>query len=249
LDDVELFAEMDRENRARKDLRPYEQGRTYVRALDNGLFPSARKMAEVLGIDHSNMSKVLTLARLPGVVIAAFPSPLDIQVHWGRALAQALQKDPDIVLSRAKEMQAATPKPSAKVVFDALISGRGTVPHPANSGRKRVSKFKGAGGQIGTFAVDGAKRHAAWIFSEISERTAGRIHDAIVSVLINDAIPKVGDGVLAPGARVKILHGTVKGREGKVMRDHGDGTYLVKCRGNTPAAIYYPAQLQVLGAA
>ena len=43
LDDRALFVEMDRENRARKDLSAWEQGMMYRRALQQGLFPSNRK--------------------------------------------------------------------------------------------------------------------------------------------------------------------------------------------------------------
>ena len=79
LDDKHLFIEMDRENRQRKDLRPYEVGVMYAKALDEGLFPSARKLAEEVGIDHSQLSKALSLARLPLDVLNAFRTPLDLQ--------------------------------------------------------------------------------------------------------------------------------------------------------------------------
>ena len=65
LDEKKLFIEMDRENRQRKDLRPYEVGAMYAKALDEGLFSSARKLAEEVGMDHSQLSKALNLARLP----------------------------------------------------------------------------------------------------------------------------------------------------------------------------------------
>lgn len=40
--DADLFCQMDRENRERSPLRPYEAGMKPVKALDEGLFPSAR---------------------------------------------------------------------------------------------------------------------------------------------------------------------------------------------------------------
>ena len=60
LDDATLFVEMDRENRQRKDLRPYEMGVMYAKALDSGLFPSARKLADAVGIDLSQLGKSLS---------------------------------------------------------------------------------------------------------------------------------------------------------------------------------------------
>lgn len=119
--DVELFAQMDRENRQRADLRPYEQGVMYARALDEGLFSSMRKMAETLGVDQSNASKAVALARLPSAVLSAFDSPLVVQFNWSAKLTQALRKDPDLVLSRAGEISKQIPKPSASAVFSRLV--------------------------------------------------------------------------------------------------------------------------------
>jgi len=107
LDDRELFETMERENRARKNLSAWEQGRTYRRALDEGLYPSQRRLSEALGVDVSLVSKSLSLARLPDAVVEAFPSPLDIQFRWAQPLAEALQRDPDGVLARAQGLQEA----------------------------------------------------------------------------------------------------------------------------------------------
>ena len=49
LGDIEVFLSMERENRERADLSPYEQGQSYVSALDAGLFPSLRRLAEAVG--------------------------------------------------------------------------------------------------------------------------------------------------------------------------------------------------------
>ena len=50
LTEQELFEQMDRENRQRKDLTAYEQGEMYRHALDEGLYPSMRKLSESLGV-------------------------------------------------------------------------------------------------------------------------------------------------------------------------------------------------------
>lgn len=122
IDDAKLFAEMDRENRQRADLRPYEQGVMYARALDEGLFSSNRKLAEALGVDVGGVGKLIVLARLPSDLLDAFASPLDIKFDWGALLNSALQKNPDMVLSRARELAKASPKKSANEVFYALTS-------------------------------------------------------------------------------------------------------------------------------
>jgi ParB family chromosome partitioning protein len=84
---------MERENRGRKNLSAWEQGCMYRKALDEGLYPSLRKLAESVKVDVSLVSKSVSLARLPEAVVAAFPSPLDIQFRWAQPLAEALQKD------------------------------------------------------------------------------------------------------------------------------------------------------------
>jgi ParB family chromosome partitioning protein len=99
--DQALFQEMDRENRLREDLRPYEQGLMYKRALDDNLYPSLTKLADAIGAQKSNVSTAITIASLPDALLKAFPSPLDIQYRWGAPLADLFKTDPDLVLSRS----------------------------------------------------------------------------------------------------------------------------------------------------
>ena len=104
LDDKALFIEMDRENRQRADLRPYEQGVMYAYALDNAMFSSMRKMADEIGVKHPNISVAVAIARFPEPVLNAFESRLDIQFRWAAPLASAIEKDPDVVLALANEI-------------------------------------------------------------------------------------------------------------------------------------------------
>ncbi len=106
LDDRALFIEMDRENRQRADLRPYEQGLMYKRALDEGLFSSQNKLAEALGIEAGTASKAISLAKLPKNILDSFKSPLDIQFRWAVDLKAAYEKEPDVVLARADDIIA-----------------------------------------------------------------------------------------------------------------------------------------------
>lgn len=132
--DQGLFVEMDRENRSRKNLSPWEQGVMYLKALDEGLFPSQRKLADAVGIDLSALGKSLNLARLPSAVIQAFPSPLDIQYRWAKPLTDALAENEADVLSKAESLAKESNKGSAKAVFEHLVNrvpaGGGTVPLP-----------------------------------------------------------------------------------------------------------------------
>lgn len=118
--DQELFEAMERENRGRKNLSAWEQGCMYRKALDEGLYPSLRKLAESVKVDVSLVSKSVSLARLPEAVVLAFPSPLDIQFRWAQPLAEALQKDPDGVLQRAKRIKEEGRALAPVQVFDRL---------------------------------------------------------------------------------------------------------------------------------
>ena len=122
LDDRALFVEMERENRGRLDLSAYEQGKMYALALDSGLYPSIRQLALALDADHGNVSKALSLARLPDQVIAAFSSPLDLQFRWTSALNEAIQSAPEVVLKKARELASITPRPTSKDVFEQLVA-------------------------------------------------------------------------------------------------------------------------------
>lgn len=122
LDDRSLFVEMERENRERQDLSPWEQGVMYARALDQGLFASNRQLAAALGIDHSNVGKSLTLARLPEEVVAAFRSPLEIQLRWAPLLTRAIDGDREAVMRRAQALAHAPVKGAAKDVLSGLVA-------------------------------------------------------------------------------------------------------------------------------
>ena len=111
-------------------------------------------MAEEIGVDQSQLTKALNLAKLPVDVINAFPSPLDLQYRWSSDLVAAIQRDPDFVLERARETQSAIARPSAKDVFARLIEGRGTVPQSS----KEPVMLSGKG-----------KQKAALVFDSVNE--------------------------------------------------------------------------------
>jgi ParB family chromosome partitioning protein len=121
LDDTRLFEAMERENRGRKSLSAWEQGMMYRRALDGGLYPSQRRLAEALSVDVALVSKALALARLPDAVVAAFATPLDIQFRWAQPLAEALQKDPDGLVARARAIAAEPGPRPARSVMQRLV--------------------------------------------------------------------------------------------------------------------------------
>ena len=154
MDERGLFVEMDRENRSRANLSPWEQGCIYRRALEAGLFPSMRKLADAVGADHGNVVKALALANLPSEVIEAFSSPFDLQYRWSKPLADALAADPDGMIKRAVELAAMTPRLPPKDVFDRLIkapspeAGKGATIEVQVAGKPVASVVADAKGQI-----------------------------------------------------------------------------------------------------
>jgi ParB family chromosome partitioning protein len=145
LTDAELFTEMERENRERQDLSPWEQGQMYKRALDEGVFPSLRKLAAAIGAQAGNVSTAIQLAALPAEVVAAFPSPLALQFRWGAALKAALERNPEGVLAHARELAAVTPRLPAKEVLARLTgvqaAPRRDAPVPLLSGSRVVGSW------------------------------------------------------------------------------------------------------------
>jgi ParB family chromosome partitioning protein len=133
LTDQQLFVEMDRENRSRKNLTAWEQGVMYRRALETGLFTSKRALAGALGVDHSALSKAVVLAELPQQVVDAFPSPLELQFRWGQPLAAVFAADPSAVLQRAQNLMSRRGELSAKEIFDFLLGNPSVASEQANS--------------------------------------------------------------------------------------------------------------------
>ena len=128
LDSRAQWMEMERENRSRADLSPYEQGRHYKAALDEKLYLSIRQLAEAVRVDVSQASKVIHLAKLPAEVIAAFDSPNDIHVNWAPALRKAVERDTGDLIKRALEFAGrCDQRPTPKEIFEELVGIMATV--------------------------------------------------------------------------------------------------------------------------
>jgi ParB family transcriptional regulator, chromosome partitioning protein len=147
-DDQTLYVHMQRENRGRANLSAWEQGVSYHKALNEGLFPSARRLADQIGLDHSNVAKALRVAQLPQEIVGAFSTPIDIQFRWAVALDKAYQHDAEAVLSAARMLAGRLPRPTAAEVFRALTK---TVTVKGKTKTNEVSRtFSLAGGKKGS---------------------------------------------------------------------------------------------------
>lgn len=118
----------------------------YKDALESKLFSSQRQLAAALNVNLGNLNTALTLASLPAEVIAAFPSPFDLQFRWASLLAKALEENTAKVMTTAAEIAAMNPRPPAKVVLARLLGIDGSSAHPAQKrdftvGTKVVGSF------------------------------------------------------------------------------------------------------------
>lgn len=148
--DSRLFAAMDRENRERADLSPYEQGAMYRHALNENLYPSNRRLAEALGVSHTWVANVLAVADLPPPLIECFRSPLEIQPKHARAISAAYELDRKGVLRRAEKLRQAESEQGANAVVDALTK--------QSSSRPVLQEISVGGRRVGSWQRDGAGR-------------------------------------------------------------------------------------------
>jgi ParB family chromosome partitioning protein len=102
LDDEAAFRLADIENRARKDVSDLERARNYAEALKAHYGNHLTRMAERLRVSKGWLSKMLKVAAIPDVVIAAFASPADVQLKPAYALAQALELHGKAIANAAK---------------------------------------------------------------------------------------------------------------------------------------------------
>jgi ParB family chromosome partitioning protein len=170
LTDQELFLLMERENRERADLSAFEQGRSYIQALDEktGIFRSERQMAESVGVSRAWISKTLKVARLPQAIVDSFASPLEIKPAHAEAIDSAMKENEKAVLRRAEKLRQLPIKLSSSKVVAALIG--------LESEAKSPVKLKVEGKVVGQWHRDSHGR-------TIVTFDAGRFNDASIAKL------------------------------------------------------------------
>jgi ParB family chromosome partitioning protein len=138
LSDREAIIAMDIENRHRADLSPYERGLSYQRWLRSKQFGSQDEIAQTLKISPAQVSRLVKLARLPTVVVAAFESPMDIRESWGLELVDAWE-DRDkqrIIAERARQICARNERPNPPDIFTRLLAPAARGERGARGSRK-----------------------------------------------------------------------------------------------------------------
>lgn len=106
LTDEEAFRLADIENRDRADLTDYERARDYQQALDLYYGGKQKAMAARLEVSEAWLSRYLYLARLPQVVVDAWPRITDLKELHARTLRPLLNDAKDKVLDEAAVITA-----------------------------------------------------------------------------------------------------------------------------------------------
>ncbi|WP_076999589.1 ParB/RepB/Spo0J family partition protein [Variovorax sp. KK3] len=188
LDDRALVEEMDRENRGRADPSPWEQGMTYMRALERGVYPSNRQMAAALGVDISNLGKALSLARLPASVVEAFPTPQSIQLAWATELGRAFQEDEAGLVARSLALGPERGRLSAKAVFARLVSAATSLPAAAAGPTQASHALKIGDRKVGSVRFDALGRPAVRLSVALQQPQRDALLKAMQGFV--DALPR-----------------------------------------------------------
>ena len=132
LTDEEAFIVSDKENRDRKDISDYERAVDYLRALGIYYDGVQSRMAQIIGVDPSVLSRYLDVARLDPRVVAAVSDVREITRNQVRELKAVIEPGSKLaasqaaenrraVLERADELAALDVKRPAADVFRVLI--------------------------------------------------------------------------------------------------------------------------------
>lgn len=173
LSDEELFTLMDRENRQRADLTPYEQGVMWGKALDAGLFSSARQLAAHLGISHTQVNRCLDIAHLPDYVVQVFETPTELQHRWVKPIKDLMQSDPELLVERAQKIKALGKSLPAAKAFEMLTRTQTDEPKAPTISLKRDGKVigkisQGLDGEVSLSIRPGIMTQAA--FAKLQEQ-------------------------------------------------------------------------------
>ena len=142
LGDKQAFCLMERENRGRRELSPYEQAMSFSKVLNEGLFPSKRKLAEELRVSHTWVNRVTRLAEIPDAVLGCLASPCDLTLLDGEKLIALSEADARGLAKRAGEVRKKI-REAGQLSYSSVIA--------ALLGKEEVEKkeLSGLGGSFG----------------------------------------------------------------------------------------------------
>lgn len=125
--DDEALCAMEKENQQRMAPSPYERGRTWLRLLRGKACKSHQDIADRIGVARSLVSRLISIAELPTLIVAAFASPDDIKADWGAELHKAWNDESrqPWMIRRARAFERMETRPAARQIYSTLISPPG----------------------------------------------------------------------------------------------------------------------------
>lgn len=122
--DAEAYIAMYEENLLREGDSPYVRAQILLRALRSRTYSTQEELGSAFNLSHSAVSRLLMLAQLPSVVVAAFHSPNDICEGWGvelyRLWADEAARLP--LITRARDIAKSEKRQLPRQIYEALIT-------------------------------------------------------------------------------------------------------------------------------
>lgn len=138
VDDTAAILMMFAENAVRKDLSPYERGIAFKCWLRRGYFSTQNELAEAIGLSVSTVSRLLSFASIPAVILGAFPDPTLVKEQWAVEIAR-LCDDPGRrkrAINTARKLKLSKSSASSRAIYKRLV-GTGRA-RPAEKNRSRI---------------------------------------------------------------------------------------------------------------
>lgn len=204
--DREALIAMDIENRHRKDICAYERGMSYSKWIHSGHFKSQDEIARALRVSASQISRLSSLARLPAIVVQAFPHPSEICEGWGHDLVAALE-DPQkrrAIIEKSRAMVQSTPRLHGRDVYRLLLTS--TSPGRKIRPKNHDEVVTGRQGHP-LFRIQFRNKAIAVLLplEKMSERSMEQIRIALAAILDAPASPNANDQFADKSPRERAL--------------------------------------------
>ncbi len=197
LDDEAAFRLADIENREREDISDLERGLNYKAAVETYYDGVQLRMAERLKLSKSMLARYIGLTEIPKSIVAAFNSPMDLQVRHGDRLLPLL-KAPGSRSKMEDEAKKIAAEQSFRQSGDEEPIGGAEVVSRLNAacmpkvGRVQKAVIESGGAPIGQ--VDRDQKRGLTITITASDLSADAILDALRPAIENAKILKKGKG-------------------------------------------------------
>lgn len=200
LSDAQAFALSDQENRSRADISDYERAVSYRRALEAFYGGVQSRMATIIGIDRTVLSRYLDMLDLDPAIIQAIDDVREITRQQVRELRAAIEstrysryqieENRRAVIAKATELAEDSEKKSAKEVFKTLMAEISAAP-----GRGRPSSLLGSvsAASTGKIAVLARKKAKGGLTLEVfgdAGASMDEVREAINAFLASHYSPR-----------------------------------------------------------